>query len=435
MLRIASAFLSLTLSTFSVTARYVFYYDEYHVGAPDNAVTSGIDHVIISSASSNLFTTSPPKLYQPFESITTTRSYFNPGTKVLISIGGWGDTEGFGKAAATEESRKIFAANIALLCDQHGFDGVDIMWEYPAGNGQDYRQIPNSYRISEIDTYPLLLGEIRRAIGPNRLLTIATPGRVRDMIAYTPEKAPLIWIMVDWVNVMTYDFINSRDNTTAHHSDVKKSLEIIDYYINDLQLDPQKINLGVSMYARFFKIDTAQPCDTGLGCATELLEDQNGLETGNCGTMTFQAENYRQPPNDIAETTDGTCGIFALKKCPDGQCCSTTSFCGTSPEFCNSCQGNAFGTGCQVPSTASLFQTAMANGIIDDVAGGQYYFDRGNNLFWTWDTPALIARKLTEIVEARRLGGVMAWSLGQDSFDFSHILALRDSVTRLSSIP
>jgi chitinase len=41
------------------------------------------------------------------------------------------------------------------------------------------------------------------------------------------------------------------------------------------------------------------------------------------------------------------------------------------------------------------------------------------------DTPALISRKFTEIVEARGLGGVMAWSAGEDSYDWSHLLALQ----------
>ncbi|KHJ35432.1 putative extracellular chitinase [Erysiphe necator] len=98
---------------------------------------------------------------------------------------------------------------------------------------------------------------------------------------------------------------------------------------------------------------------------------------------------------------------------------------GSTPDYCNNCQGSAFGSGCQTPSISSLFQTAIANGITDEDAGGQYYFDRANNLFWTWDTATLIARKFNDIVAARGLGGVMAWSLAQDSYDFGHILALQ----------
>ncbi|KAI6251026.1 hypothetical protein HI914_00331 [Erysiphe necator] len=425
MVKINSTVFSLVLSACSATARYVFYYDQYHVGAPNRTITAGIDHVVVAFANSSLFTTSPPGQYQPFEDIPTIRSYFDPGTKVLIAIGGWADTQGFGQGAATDESRKLFAANIALLCDQYGFDGVDIDWEYPGGNGADYRQIPNSAKVSEIDTYPVLLGEIRRAIGPNRLLTIATPGKVRDMIAYTPEKSPAIWMLVDWVNVMTYDLMNRRDNITAHHTDVKASLETVDYYINTLHLDPKKINLGFAMYAKYCKVDPAQPCATGLGCVTELLEDENGNDTGKSGTVTFQAENFAQIPSNITETTDGSCGASTLTKCADGECCSAFGFCGSTPDYCNNCQGPAFGSGCQTPSISSLFQNAIANGITDEDAGGQYYFDRANNLFWTWDTAALIARKFNDIVAARGLGGVMAWSLAQDSYDFSHILALQ----------
>jgi chitinase len=63
----------------------------------------------------------------------------------------------------------------------------------------------------------------------------------------------------------------------------------------------------------------------------------------------------------------------------------------------------------------------MAHGVTDEHAGGQYYFDPANRLFWTWDTPALISRKFDQIVRRFRLGGVMAWSLGEDSYDWSHI--------------
>lgn len=67
----------------------------------------------------------------------------------------------------------------------------------------------------------------------------------------------------------------------------------------------------------------------------------------------------------------------------------------------------------------------MANGVTDEEAGGQYYWDSGNALFWTWDTAALVERKFEEIVRARGLGGVMAWSAGEDSYDWSHILAMQ----------
>lgn len=75
----------------------------------------------------------------------------------------------------------------------------------------------------------------------------------------------------------------------------------------------------------------------------------------------------------------------------------------------------------------------MANGVTDESEGGQYYYDSANNLFWTWDTPALIAQKFTDIVKTKGLGGVFAWSAGEDSYDWSRILAMQKGVKEACS--
>ncbi|KAI1002643.1 hypothetical protein K3495_g5558 [Podosphaera aphanis] len=416
------------LSLTFVNARYVFYYDHDHPNPPNRTITAGIDHVVVTGASSSLFTTSPAGKYTPFEDINSVRSHFDDGAKVSISVGSWDDTAGFVIGAATEDSRKLFATNIAALIKESGVDGIDINWQYPGGNGHDYRQVPNSKKVSEIDTYPLLLAEIRSAIGQEKLLTIAAPGNIRDMIAYTPEKAPSIWESVDWVNVMTYDLMTRRDNVTTHHTDVKKSLETIDYYINVLKLDPKKTNLGFAMYSKWFSIDSTQTCEKGLGCATELLEDADGTDTRKSASMTFEASNYAVSSTNLTESVDNTCGPAFSTFCPESMCCSAYGFCGNTETYCQNCQGAAYGSGCTDLDLKTMFQTAMRNGLTDETTGGHYYFDQANNRFWTWETPELISRKFTEIVAARNLGGVMGWGLGLDSHDFSHIIALQKGV-------
>lgn len=66
------------------------------------------------------------------------RALFDQGTKVCMAIGGWGDTSGFSAGAATEASRKTFAANVAKVVKDLGYDCVDVDWEYPGGNGKKF---------------------------------------------------------------------------------------------------------------------------------------------------------------------------------------------------------------------------------------------------------------------------------------------------------
>lgn len=108
----------------------------------------------------------------------------------------------------------------------------------------------------------------------------------------------------------------------------------------------------------------------------------------------------------------------------DGYCGSSDAHCGTG------CQ-SAYGTGCQGISTTESFANALKYGQADEVAGGQWYWDGEAELFWTFDTAALIQRKFEEIVEAKGLGGVFAWSLGEDSYNWSHITAITQGVKAL----
>ena len=87
----------------------------------------------------------------------------------------------------------------------------DIDWEYPGGNGQDYKEVPNSKKVDEIETYPKFLAAIRKAIG-KKTLSIAVPGRKQDFIAFTKEQGPKIFESVDYVNVcLLYTSPSPRD--------------------------------------------------------------------------------------------------------------------------------------------------------------------------------------------------------------------------------
>jgi len=136
--------------------------------------------------------------------------------------------------------------------------------------------------------------------------------------------------------------------------------------------------------------------------------------------------------SSISTSYDGTCGPEKRTKCATG-CCSQYGNCGTSPDFCSGGCQHAFGTGCTDADVAGSWQRAAQNGITDQKAGGQYYFDAQSRLFWTWDTPELISRKFEDIVKEYNLGGVMAWSLGEDSADWRHLRRMAEEVAELQS--
>lgn len=75
-------------------------------------------------AKSGLFNTDSTPHYQPFESVSSMRQRFDPDTKVMVAVGGWGDTEGFGEGAKDEKSRERYARNLAKVVEESGFDGV-----------------------------------------------------------------------------------------------------------------------------------------------------------------------------------------------------------------------------------------------------------------------------------------------------------------------
>jgi GH18 family chitinase len=66
-----------------------------------------------------------------FTTVDQVRAKFTKDTKVMIAIGGWGDTIGFSVAALNPETRRTFAENVARMVEATGADGIDVDWEYP----------------------------------------------------------------------------------------------------------------------------------------------------------------------------------------------------------------------------------------------------------------------------------------------------------------
>lgn len=230
--------------------------------------------------------------------------------------------------------------------------------------------MPNKAKEWEIGAYPLLLAELRQALGPKMTISAAVPGLPRDMLAFTNQTVPRIMRHVDFLNVMTYDLMNRRDNATRHHTGIANSLEAVDAYIS-AGAAPQRLNLGFAFYVKWFRT-AHEPCSemaSPLGCPTLLLEDpETGADLGRASGFSW----HDPVPPDVAES----------------------------------------------------FKRALDDGTYDDRGGGYYYWDELEDLFWTFDTADAVSRKFPVIMDNRKLGGVFAWGLGEDAPVYEHFKAL-----------
>ncbi|WP_242202178.1 glycoside hydrolase family 18 protein [Aestuariivivens insulae] len=185
----------------------------------------------------------------------------NPNLKVLYSIGGWVWSNNFSHVAAYPKAREQFAVSCVQLMKKHGFDGVDLDWEYPGQRGED-----NAFRPSDKENFTLLLAEIRKALdkagdsdNKHYLLTIAT-GADQAYIDHTDLGKAQIYL--NFINVMCYDFYHGWHYQTGHHANLFPSdkekftgnsgQEAINRHIK-AGVPAKKLVMGIPFYGRLWE--------------------------------------------------------------------------------------------------------------------------------------------------------------------------------------
>lgn len=139
-----------------------------------------------------------------------------PSLKICLSIGGWGSGN-FSEMASDAGRRRAFAEDCVRKVEEFGLDGIDIDWEYPTNGEAGISSSPD-----DTENFTLLMAELRKALGPDRLLTYASD----DSAMFIDHKAVLPY--VDFVNAMAYDMAKApmissalyeSDNTTEFTAD------------------------------------------------------------------------------------------------------------------------------------------------------------------------------------------------------------------------
>jgi len=288
----------------------------------------------------------------------------HPELQTLISVGGWTWSGNFSDAALTPASRALFATSCADFMEAYSFDGIDIDWEYPGGGGL----ASNTTRPEDTENFTLLLQAVRTELdargalnGRHYLLTIAAPAGAAKIANLEVEQ---IHSLLDFINVMTYDFNGSwspisnfnaplysspGDPTTTPGTNVDETMQ--NYLGRGVPAD--KLVLGVPFYGR--AVQGVANVNGGLfqGFTGTPMGTWDDASSGATGMFDYA---------DIAANYLGQPGIDAYREADSG-----------------------------VP----------------------WLHDPSSGFFLSYDDPASLALK-KEYVLANALGGVMIWEMSAD---------------------
>ncbi|XP_077293999.1 chitinase-3-like protein 1 [Arctopsyche grandis] len=278
----------------------------------------------------------------------------NPQLKTIVAIGGWNEgSENYSKTFRDPLKIASFVKESVAFLLKHGFDGLDLDWEYPnqrGGEPIDIESFSNLLKAlrTEFDKYGFLLtGAVAAA----------------EMSFSLSYDVPKLAQYMDFINIMAYDFHGAWENVTGHNAPINIAAVEAGTKFEGFSADasikawirygapPEKLVMGVGLYGRAFTLSSSG-C-TGPRCPVK--------GAGNAGPFSREA---------------GMLGYNEI--------CSTER------------------------------NDASAVKVWDEEAQVPYMVF-GNNQWVGYDDEQSAALKV-EYIKANNLGGAMVWSIDTDDF-------------------
>lgn len=209
---------------------------------------------------------------------------YNKDLKILITVGGWNTGSiKFSKLSSDAKKRKVFIDSALKLAKTHGFDGINVNWQFPTRRGG----VPDDKK-----NFAILLKEMYEVFRANKLLlTIdmsASPNIIDD--AY---DIPLISKNVDLIHVTAFDYWGYWEPITGLPAALFARLQDTDARLNvnytvtqlkSLGADMKKLVIVITATEQTWTLDDAS--DTSIG-AKARKPGKKGPYTQHPGILSY----------------------------------------------------------------------------------------------------------------------------------------------------
>jgi chitinase len=192
----------------------------------------------------------------------------NPQLRLVASVGGWNGSNRFSDMANDARTRATFIDSTVSFLRRHGFDGIDIDWEYPGSIGVACASGHSTCdRPGDKRNFATLGRELRAALdragatdGKHYLFTVAAGADEKYVFDASMSSAWLVDLAAstDWINLMTYDYHGTweraayfvapfaRDAADPNAANVMATVEL---FLRQ-GIAPSKLTLGAPFYGK-----------------------------------------------------------------------------------------------------------------------------------------------------------------------------------------
>ncbi|XP_017477717.1 PREDICTED: chitinase-3-like protein 1 [Rhagoletis zephyria] len=211
----------------------------------------------------------------------------NPTLKTMAAIGGWNEgSKNFSIVANDPERRQRFVRSVVHFIQRHGFDGLDLDWEYPNQR--------HNLTFDDKTNYVTLLRELREGLDPFQYLLSAAVGSSADSASRSYD-IPEVSKYLDIISVMAYDLHGPWDPVTGNNAPLYEgpndltaknkqlNLEAIIKYWLAQGAPREKLVVGVPFYGRSYTLANAANHTVGAPHLGRGLAGQYSIEPGSIG--------------------------------------------------------------------------------------------------------------------------------------------------------